>query len=106
MATQTSAAVERFDAAAFTSPAALAPGSLLTIEGLSVDFNGVRVLRGIDLALARGEALGIVGESGSGKSVTWLAAGGGRALGRRRLTARPDQGRARGDDLSRPVKRA
>lgn len=54
--------------------AAASPDTLLTIEGLTVDFNGVRVLRGIDLALARGEALGIVGESGSGKSVTWLAA--------------------------------
>lgn len=74
MATQTRTAVDRFAAAAFTPPAALAPGPLLTIDGLSVNFNGVRVLRGIDLALARGEALGIVGESGSGKSVTWLAA--------------------------------
>jgi len=50
------------------------PPELLTIEDLTVAFDGVQVLRGIDLSLARGEALGIVGESGSGKSVTWLAA--------------------------------
>jgi peptide/nickel transport system ATP-binding protein len=31
------------------------------------------VLRGLDLGVGRGEALGMVGESGSGKSVTWLA---------------------------------
>ncbi|MDI3559968.1 ABC transporter ATP-binding protein [Bradyrhizobium sp. Arg816] len=47
---------------------------LVSIQSLSVAFNGVAVLRGVDLALQKGEALGLVGESGSGKSVTWLAA--------------------------------
>ncbi|MBX5101263.1 ABC transporter ATP-binding protein [Rhizobium lentis] len=55
-------------------PATSSREALLTIEGLTVDFNGLRALRGIDLTLSPGEALGIVGESGSGKSVTWLAA--------------------------------
>jgi peptide/nickel transport system ATP-binding protein len=44
------------------------------LEGLTVSFDGVRVLHGVDLTICRGKALGLVGESGSGKSVTWLAA--------------------------------
>ncbi len=47
---------------------------LVRLSGLGVAFDGVHVLHGIDLAVARGEAVGMVGESGSGKSVTWLAA--------------------------------
>lgn len=47
---------------------------LVQIRGLTVAFDGVRVLHEIDLAVARGEAVGLVGESGCGKSVTWLAA--------------------------------
>jgi peptide/nickel transport system ATP-binding protein len=51
---------------------------LVDIRNLTVDFDTghriVRALHGVDLALQRGEAVGLVGESGSGKSVTWLAA--------------------------------
>ena len=46
----------------------------VAIRDLTVAFDGVRVLHGVELTLERGEALGLVGESGSGKSVTWLAA--------------------------------
>lgn len=48
--------------------------SYITLEDLTVAFDGVTVLHGINLAIGRGETLGLVGESGSGKSVTWLAA--------------------------------
>jgi peptide/nickel transport system ATP-binding protein len=46
---------------------------LVELRNLTVAFGGNPVLRGIDLAVAQGEALGMVGESGSGKSITWLA---------------------------------
>jgi peptide/nickel transport system ATP-binding protein len=47
---------------------------LVRISGLRVAFDGIPVLRGVDLAVGAGEAVGLVGESGCGKSVTWLAA--------------------------------
>jgi peptide/nickel transport system ATP-binding protein len=47
---------------------------LVALRGLTVAFAGQPALRGIDLDVAPGEAVGLVGESGCGKSVTWLAA--------------------------------
>ena len=47
---------------------------LIALHDLSVAFDGLPAVHGLDIAVARGEALGLVGESGCGKSVTWLAA--------------------------------
>ena len=47
--------------------AAQAP--LIRVEQLGVEFGSHAVLRGIDLAIGRGETLAIIGESGCGKTV-------------------------------------
>jgi peptide/nickel transport system ATP-binding protein len=51
--------------------------ALLEIQGLATEFatddGVVRAVDGVDLAIGRGETLGVVGESGCGKSVTALS---------------------------------
>jgi peptide/nickel transport system ATP-binding protein len=47
---------------------------LLSIRGLTVAFDGLLAVRGVDLDIMPNEAFGLVGESGCGKSVTLLAA--------------------------------
>jgi peptide/nickel transport system ATP-binding protein len=53
------------------------PTDVLRISNLKVDFHtyagDVKALDGVELALRKGEILGLVGESGCGKSVTSLA---------------------------------
>jgi oligopeptide/dipeptide ABC transporter ATP-binding protein len=59
-------------------PALDAPGPLLRVSGLAVEFDvrdaaPLRVVDGVSFEVDPGEIVGLVGESGSGKSVTMLS---------------------------------
>ena len=58
-----------------TTPSLSERGNLLEVTGLRVTLGAGAALRGVDLAIRPGEALGLVGESGSGKSMTARAIG-------------------------------
>ncbi|NTT86848.1 ABC transporter ATP-binding protein [Tabrizicola fusiformis] len=72
--------------------------ALLQLSGVSVAIGKAHLLEGIDLALDRGQILGLVGESGSGKSLTAMAAMGLLPLIGGRVTA--GEVRFDGTDLS------
>jgi peptide/nickel transport system ATP-binding protein len=93
--------------AAHAGPAVpvLGESQLFELRDFSVSFLGHPVVSGLNLAIQRGEAIGIVGESGSGKSVTWLAAlgllSGSPAVGGEALLDRENLIGAREEHLSR-----
>ncbi|WP_368415341.1 ABC transporter ATP-binding protein [Falsiroseomonas sp.] len=68
---------ERGGAAAGAQGMAPSPPPVIEVRGLHVTFTGgakpVHAVRGVDLAVDRGETLALLGESGSGKSVTLRA---------------------------------
>jgi branched-chain amino acid transport system ATP-binding protein len=68
--------------------------SILTLERISKRFGAVVVADGVDLALARGEALGIIGPNGAGKTTLFGVIAG---------TVEPDGGRVmfEGHDVTR-----
>jgi oligopeptide/dipeptide ABC transporter ATP-binding protein len=70
------------------------PIPLMSVEGLRVEYAGVRAVRDVDLEVYEGETLGLVGESGCGKSTL------GRAMLR---VTEPSAGTIRflGQDITR-----
>lgn len=63
---------------------------MILLEGVTRDFGPVRVLTGLDLAVRRGETMGLLGHDGAGKTTTLRLVAG---------LLRPTQGRVRVDGL-------
>jgi branched-chain amino acid transport system ATP-binding protein len=73
--------------------------TLLTVEGLVVDYGAIRALHGISLELDEGEMLTLIGANGAGKSTTlWTLVGQIGELGGR---VRSGTARLAGHDLLR-----
>src|SRR4029079_4150080 len=49
---------------------------LLEVKGLEVGYGGIRAVKGIDLAIAKGELVCLIGANGAGKTSTLRAIGG------------------------------
>lgn len=49
------------------------PNAILTVENLSVEFNGNKILEDISFSVKQGEVLAVVGPNGAGKSVMFRA---------------------------------
>jgi branched-chain amino acid transport system ATP-binding protein len=62
--------------------------SLLTVEGVSKSFGGLRAVSGVSFTLAEGEMLGLIGPNGAGKTTLFHVISG---------FLRPDEGRVRYD---------
>src|SRR6476619_8618896 len=69
---------------------------MLAVRGLEVRYGRVPAVRGVDLALERGEIVGLIGPNGAGKSTTLHAIMGAVPLhgGDVRLAGRSLRGRA------------
>lgn len=60
--------------------------SLLSVEGVSKSFGGLRAVSGVSFALAEGEMMGLIGPNGAGKTTLFHVISG---------FLRPDEGRVR-----------
>ncbi|MFY9139454.1 MAG: ATP-binding cassette domain-containing protein, partial [Thermacetogeniaceae bacterium] len=46
---------------------------MLDIKNLKVSYNGLNILKGIDLSLNKGDSLAVIGETGAGKTTLALS---------------------------------